>query len=442
MKKVLENDLCIVDYSETLQSLAESTMELLKGKIPEYEEFFCVKLTDKIKVNYFDNLQEFRDFIHNIRNDNSLPEYATGTYDKDMINACINPEDQNRRVFTASHELFHILYKKYILEKNNFDRIVWYDEGMAQYMSGEKDKIKDEESFKQFYLKVKADTKIIPELGSLIHGKMFLNDNYNGYNLSYIAIRYLNEILNPDEFKNLMYNPEKIKEYGKRIVINSFNYFDKRYCQNDQFEEEIEYLERLNYDNDYLYLKGKNKILFSAPHTMMQEREDGSIKLSEPYTKAISLFLNRHDDTYSMVKLKDTKIESNNDNYDDYNVELRRQIKENDIAIIIDLHGAAKERDFDVEFGTLNNLSTDYITVKELEDSFRENGINNIAYNDPFKGGAITKGLFEIDNVDVIQIEINKKYREDPESLRKIISSLETFIKKYNESINKKTIRR
>ena len=62
MKKVLENDLCIVDYSETLQSLAESTMELLKGKIPEYEEFFCVKLTDKIKVNYFDNLQEFRDF--------------------------------------------------------------------------------------------------------------------------------------------------------------------------------------------------------------------------------------------------------------------------------------------------------------------------------------------------------------------------------------------
>ena len=113
----------------------------------------------------------------------------------------------------------------------------------------------------------------------------------------------------------------------------------------------------------------------------------------------------------------------------------------NDIAIIIDLHGAAKERDFDVEFGTLNNLSTDYTTVKELEDSFRENGINNIAYNDPFKGGAITKGLFEIDNVDVIQIEINKKYREDPESLRKIISSLGTFIKKYNESINKNTIR-
>lgn len=442
MKKVLENDLYIIDYSETLESFAKSTMELLKVKIPEYEELFCIKIKDKIKVNYFDDLQEFRNFIHNIRNDNSLPEYATATYDNGMINAYIEKDDQNRRVFTSSHELFHILFKKYVLEINNFDRIVWYDEGMAQYMSGEKDKIKDEESFKQFYLKVKKETKIIPELGNLIHGKMFFNENYNVYNLSYIAIRYLKEILNPNDFKNLMYNPEKIKEYGKRIVIKSFNYFDKKYCQNDSFEEEINFLEKLNYDSDYLYLKGKNKILFSAPHNMMQEREDGTIKLSESYTKAISLFLNRHDDTYSMVKLKDTKIESNNDNYDDYNVELRRIIKENDIAIIIDLHGASKESNFDVEFGTLNNLSTDYTTVKELETSFRENGIDNIVYNNPFKGGAITRGIFGIDNVDVIQIEINKKFRENPESLRRIISSLEMFIKKYNESINKKTIRK
>lgn len=174
MKKVLENDLYIIDYSETLESFAKSTMELLKVKIPEYEELFCIKIKDKIKVNYFDDLQEFRNFIHNIRNDNSLPEYATATYDNGMINAYIEKDNQNRRVFTSSHELFHILFKKYVLEINNFDRIVWYDEGMAQYMSGEKDKIKDEESFKQFYLKVKKETKIIPELGNLIHGKMFL----------------------------------------------------------------------------------------------------------------------------------------------------------------------------------------------------------------------------------------------------------------------------
>ena len=45
------------------------------------------------------------------------------------------------------------------------------------------------------------------------------------------------------------------------------------------------------------------------------------------------------------------------------------------------------------EFGTLNNLSADYSTIKELEESFVENGISNINFNDPFKGGAITKGM-------------------------------------------------
>ena len=94
---------------------------------------------------HLSNFQLHLDFIiavlNHIKEERNSTTNPTGTYDKDMINACINPEDQNRRVFTASHELFHILYKKYILEKNNIDRIVWYDEGMAQYMSGEKDKL-------------------------------------------------------------------------------------------------------------------------------------------------------------------------------------------------------------------------------------------------------------------------------------------------------------
>ena len=435
--KILENNICRIEYSSTLQEIAEATFKLLERKIPEYEMYFDIKIDEKIKINYFDDLQKFRDFIYNIRKNNSLPEYATGTYDKDMVNCYIEKESQMKRLYTASHELFHILYKKYILEKNNIDRVVWLDEGMAQLMSGEKEKLQGEEAFRKFYINVKKQTKLIPELGTLIHGQQFCNEKYNGYNLSYIAIRYLLEILGKEELKKVISNAEKIKEYGNKIVIKAFNYYDKKYCNNDTFNEEMKYLENLDFDSDYIALKGKNKILFSAPHTMMQEREDGTIKLSEPYTKAISLYLNRHSDTYSVVKIKDTKIESNIDNHDEYNVELRRIIKENNIDIVIDLHGAAKERDFDVEFGTLNNLSADYTTLKELEESFKENGINNIVYNNPFKGGAITKGIFSIENVDVIQIEINKKLREDMDCLKKVVSSLEMFIKKYINIKNK-----
>ena len=205
------------------------------------------------------------------------------------------------------------------------------------------------------------------------------------------------------------------------------------------FKNEINELENLKDENDYLILKGSVPILFSAPHTMYQLHDDGTTKLKEPYTKAIALYLNKYYNTYAIVKNRDTGIDSNKDNYDEYNIEMRRLIKENNIKLVIDLHGASKDRNFDIEFGTLNNLSADFSTIKELEEAFTENGINNISHNDPFKGGAITQGIYALDDVDVIQMEINGKYRDynNIEFLEKIIQSLKNFIKQYNEYINR-----
>lgn len=205
------------------------------------------------------------------------------------------------------------------------------------------------------------------------------------------------------------------------------------------FEKEINELENLASNDDYLILKGKVPILFSAAHTMFQKKEDGSIKKSEPYTKAIALFLNKHYDVYSIVKNKDNGIDSNFDNYDVYNVEMRRLIKNNNIKLVIDLHGASKEREFDVEFGTLNNLSADFSTIRELEEAFKENGIVNISQNEPFKGGAITRGIYSLDDVEVIQIEINYKYRDYKKLnyLYQLIKSLSNFIIQYKEYIRR-----
>lgn len=203
------------------------------------------------------------------------------------------------------------------------------------------------------------------------------------------------------------------------------------------FEQQINELENMELFDDYTILKGNVPILFSAPHTMYQLRDDESIKLKEPYTKAIALYLNKYCNTYAIVKNNDTGIDSNRDNYDQYNVEMRRLIKENNIKLVIDLHGASKDREFDVEFGTLNNLSADFSTIKELEEAFIEKGINKINHNDSFKGGAITQGIYALDDVDVIQIEINGKYRDykNVNNLEKIIQSLQNFVKQYNDYI-------
>ena len=229
MQKIIETNICIINYSDSLQELAESTIKLLQTKIVEYQKMFNIKIDEQIVVNYFDNLGEFREFIYEIRGEReTLPEYAKGTYDSGMINAYIESDTQLKRLFTASHELFHILYMKYILKDDYSKRIVWYDEGMAQFMSGEKDKIADESAFKKFYLRVKEDTKEIPNLNNLKHGDSFYNNKYNGYDLSYLSIKFLNDTLNQEEFIKLMSDFSNIKKYGDNIVSKMFSYYDQK----------------------------------------------------------------------------------------------------------------------------------------------------------------------------------------------------------------------
>ena len=201
------------------------------------------------------------------------------------------------------------------------------------------------------------------------------------------------------------------------------------------FEKEINELEEIDYLEDFIYKIGKVPILFTAPHTMIQCKEDGTIKLNEPYTKAIALYLNKYLGTSYLIKINDTGIDSNRENDDPFKDKLNKLIKDNNIKLVIDLHGASITREFDVEFGTLNNLSADYSVIKELEQALTNHGITEIYHNDPFIGGAITRSVYEIENVDVIQLEINGKYRNysNIEKLKDLIDALMEFINKYNE---------
>lgn len=229
MRKNLETNLCKINYSDSLENLAEATASLLDQKIEEYKLFFNISSNEQIVVNYFDDVEEFREFIYSLRGEkDSLPEYARGTYDNGMVNACVNPKFQLKRLYTASHELFHILYMKYILNNNYSKRIVWFDEGMAQFMSGEKESLSDEDIFNNFYLRVRAQTKVIPQMNNLEHGNSFVNDDYNGYDLSYLSIRYLSEILSTEQFKNLMADFSMIDEFGNDIIQKMFDYYDEK----------------------------------------------------------------------------------------------------------------------------------------------------------------------------------------------------------------------
>ena len=81
----------------------------------------------------------------------------------------------------------------------------------------------------------------------------------------------------------------------------------------------------------------------------------------------------------------------------------------------------------------MNNLTADVTTIKELEEAFIHNGIVNIEHNNPFKGGAITQYLYNEKDVEVIQLEINGRFRDSKHivDLEKLCNSLIYFIKEF-----------
>lgn len=205
---------------------------ILEEKMKFYESLFDVDNFRKLQINYFDDKKKFRQFIFSLRKEESLPEYAVGMFDSGMINAYIPTNiDIDSLKYTKTkcmptHELFHIMYHELILNKYNLQRIIWFDEGMAQLFSGENDGIlMIQESFNVWLDKLIENTKEFPNLNNLTHGTSFENEKYSGYKLSLLAVKYLYDSLNEDEFKLLMNNTEKIKSYGENVIGNSIKYY-------------------------------------------------------------------------------------------------------------------------------------------------------------------------------------------------------------------------
>lgn len=217
---------------DSINCITKSIYQLLNRKLSEYKKLFNIDNYRQVQVNLFDNINDFERFIK--ENFNDTISNTAGTYHGGMINCYVEKDIEigSDRYYSnlhlPCHELFHLMYNEIVLKNASDKRIVWYDEGMAQFMSSELDFL-DEERFKTFYLNVKKNTKEIVNFNNINHNdNNFVNDKYNGYDISYLCIKYLSEILSIEEFINLMSDFDKIKYYGDTIIINMFDYYDKK----------------------------------------------------------------------------------------------------------------------------------------------------------------------------------------------------------------------
>ena len=219
MEKIqFENEQFILYSPDSLRYVTDHIEDILVKSFDFYKKLF--------------DIEKFRNYIYELRGEKeSLPAYAKGTFDNGMVNSYISPNiDSNsmlyhKTLYMASHELFHIMYQEIIWEKEKKDRIIWFDEGMAQLFSGENDKNLSEDNFYNWFSYVLNKTQEIPNLNELKHGSSFENDKYSGYNLSLLSVKYLYEKLGIEEFKKLMHSNERILEYGNNIVNEAIDYY-------------------------------------------------------------------------------------------------------------------------------------------------------------------------------------------------------------------------
>lgn len=226
--RMIKNKYFIINCSDSLVDIVKDMLEISLYKTKEIYDFFKIDSFRCVTANLFDDSNEFKSFIANIRgiSIDDLPKYVQGTFDKGMINAYINPNVKKDSIFYKRishmifHELSHIIYLEYILKNDVSKRIIWLDEGLAQNLSGEF----TDDDLDDFLNKFKS-FKNIPNLNELKHGEKFVNDDYNGYVLSYLVVKYLTQTRGYDDLLTILKSNELSKELGNEITNEMKEYY-------------------------------------------------------------------------------------------------------------------------------------------------------------------------------------------------------------------------
>ncbi len=248
MEKIFENDEILIYSTPSLDIINDSIIEHTLKKLDEYRKIFKKEKLDKFKVTLFDNLEDFRkDHFRIIKRE--LPEYSRGwiyTCDGSFY-CCFDLEElksnkyncyfMDHIISTISHELFHNYYRVYYYFYRE-NRITWFDEGMAQYLSGETASYSDNTwygVFKRFIDKYKP----INNLNDRVNGNFSVSDElifertniFDGYTASLLAIKYLFDTKGEEYVFDLMFDNNRILEEGKDILNRMIEYYNQIYSE-------------------------------------------------------------------------------------------------------------------------------------------------------------------------------------------------------------------
>lgn len=228
---LIENDDFVIYGNSDLEPVVKDILDSLTQYKVTLLKFFNLDSYRKISINLFNNRDTYLEFSRQFYEPAS---YSQGNIANGMINYSYDINQISRLKTTLMHELAHIFYRS--IYNGKYDRIIWFDEGLAQYLSGEKNSLeKDDDKFKEWYLdKIVGCGKEIPKIEFLQkHGGSYGSfvdtetNKYSGYDLSYLMIRYIIE--HDDDIISLLHDGKRIKDLETHILKDCIEYYNKHF---------------------------------------------------------------------------------------------------------------------------------------------------------------------------------------------------------------------
>lgn len=184
----------------------------------------------------------------------------------------------------------------------------------------------------------------------------------------------------------------------------------------------------------FRYLSGRIPVLVSAPHAVRHYREK-RIKPSDEFTGSIVCLLHQLTGCHALAV---TRLYGGDPNFDHpciYKSYLGDICREHGIRLVIDLHGAAREHNFDIDIGTVNGVSLlgKQKILQRLISSLENAGFTRISQNyfSTTNENIVTRFAARELNIPALQLEINKMYRvphQNGQAYCRLMSALFAFI--------------
>lgn len=190
---------------------------------------------------------------------------------------------------------------------------------------------------------------------------------------------------------------------------------------------------------NYKIILGGIPILFSAPHAVKQIR-NGNVKNQDAMTGGLVEYLASHLNAFGITRVANLEDDPNFYNEGislEYKNQILKLIEENNIKLLIDIHGCKDTHGFDIEIGTNKgkNINFDSDVLGIFANSFSEVGL--VSVDTLFMASREeTVSCYVHNTLDIVclQIEISSKIRFDEERLLQFVRVLECAIKKVLEN--------